>query len=388
MIRKIRIEGYQSLKSVEVELGHFTVILGESNVGKSALLRAVKALVENQTGLDDFLTVGAKVCQVELTLDVEENVLGVLWIKKKNGTQYLVHSTAGDSIDKFGKGVGVPVEVTNVLRMERIEFAPGIRFAPNFHDQFSTPFLLEETGGRVAKMLGEMSGVNLLYRATAEANVRAKRFQQLVESHVITLEALKEKLATYEYIRTTGPRLQEAKTLLADVEKDAKALALMTKFSIEWMSWRGTSDMAHVQQERLMSIDDAILPLEEALMNLADVKLMKGDLLGWLKISLYAKDCGKAKEKMSKLNAVSFGPIEEQANEIFVLRKTRDAWNNALHAVDYCVKYVKELKKEADQRFLCLQSLEKELKICPYCGALLHKEGDNCDRGWGDIITP
>jgi len=379
MIQKIKVEGYQSLKSVELELGRFTVILGESNVGKSAMLRAVKALVENQTGLEDFLTIGMKVCRVELSMDSgNDDVLGVVWEKKKSGTQYHIHSTASQSLDKFGKGVGVPVEVINVLKMERIEFAPGTKFAPNFHDQFSTPFLLEETGGRVAKMLGEMSGVNLLYRANAEANVRAKRQMQKAAELTIALEKQKTQLAAYEFIRVKGPRLQEAKAFLVGVEQSASEVEKMARCFMEFARWQSASVLAHYTVDTLKPVLAASPSLTVAESIMQEIKRMKEVQLSWLKAAVSSKDNRKAIVKLSDLRSVSFVAIGDEADVVFMMRKTGDAWLNATHAVGVCQRFLKELQTKKERATSVLLALEKDLKVCPYCGHPLHKEGETC----------
>lgn len=376
MIRKIKVEGYQSLKSAEIELGKFTVILGESNVGKSALLRSVKAVVENQTGLDDFLTVGMKSCRVELTLQRGEEMIGVIWEKTKKGTQYTIHTK--EASEKLGKGVGVPVEVQNALRMERIDFAQGIRYTPNFHDQFSTPFLLEESGSRVAKMLGEMSGVNLLYRAIAEANVRAKRNGQKANDQATSLEKLSAKLKEYEFIRVKGPKLQEAKQLLAGVEGDAKALSRMQQVYSDWAMWQQASDKAHVLQSSLAPILTIPVPLEEATVGLNDTRIMRDRLVAWLKAAVYARDCGIAKEKISKLKGVVWEPIEEAAEHVFLMRKARDSWAEAGASQAVARGYVLSQTNEVVQTKGRLDILVTKLKVCPFCGHMMHKEGETC----------
>ena len=374
MIRKVRVEGYQSLKDVEVTFGRFTVILGESNVGKSALLRAIKAVVENQTGLD-FLTTGAKVCRVEMSLDAGEDVIGVVWEKRKSGTQYSLHTQA---IEKFGKGVGVPVEIINALKLERIEFAAGIKFSPNFHDQFSTPFLLEETGGRVAKMLGEMSGVNLLYRATAEANVRAKRNSQKAEDYAYALEKLRTALQGYEFIRTKGPALQEAKKQLGTVEAEAKELLGMVKTASSYQTWIHMVDEAEGEALSLAPIKEAEIPLARAEAGMPEIKRGKEVLVSWLKAAVAAKDARKVIQKMEPLAEVDFGTIEEDADTVFLMRKTRDAWDNSRVAAQLCEQYVSEHRAAVKKSETALHALEKELKVCPYCGQPLHKKGESC----------
>ena len=45
MIKAVQVKGYQSLYDIKVELGMFTVIYGESDVGKSAFYRALRGLI-------------------------------------------------------------------------------------------------------------------------------------------------------------------------------------------------------------------------------------------------------------------------------------------------------------------------------------------------------
>ena len=47
MIERVHIQGFQSLADVDLELGGFTVIQGKSNSGKSAFIRALRAVVTN-----------------------------------------------------------------------------------------------------------------------------------------------------------------------------------------------------------------------------------------------------------------------------------------------------------------------------------------------------
>ncbi len=68
MLREIRVKNYQSLRDVKIVPGDFTVIVGESDVGKSALVRAIKAPLINRTG-QDFISDGAKQAGVALSFN-------------------------------------------------------------------------------------------------------------------------------------------------------------------------------------------------------------------------------------------------------------------------------------------------------------------------------
>ena len=48
MLERLEVKDYQSLADIDIPLGRFTVIVGPSGNGKSALIRALRALWENQ----------------------------------------------------------------------------------------------------------------------------------------------------------------------------------------------------------------------------------------------------------------------------------------------------------------------------------------------------
>jgi len=206
MISKIQITNFQSLKEVEIEPGNFTVILGESDLGKSAIVRAISALVNNKTG-QDFIKRGTSGCEISLISGDDS----VTW-KKGKSASYVLN---GKTFEKMGSSV--PEEIEEVLSMGDIDVG-GVRFQPNFHSQFSVPFLVGETGSFRAKILGELSGTNVLFTAAQEARRREQSSKRL---RVIRLEdklKLDSELEKFSYLKEWKTRLVKCKSLLAELE--------------------------------------------------------------------------------------------------------------------------------------------------------------------------
>ncbi len=67
-LTSIKIKNFQSLRAADIELGRVTVIVGQNDLGKSALFRAVRAASEATQGTD-FVTYGAAHSSVELAVD-------------------------------------------------------------------------------------------------------------------------------------------------------------------------------------------------------------------------------------------------------------------------------------------------------------------------------
>lgn len=82
---KLKIKNFQSISDAEIEFPTgITVIQGESNNGKTAILRAVKAIVTNPSGSGHYVQHGKKSAIVELTNNGET----LSWERAKNSTSY------------------------------------------------------------------------------------------------------------------------------------------------------------------------------------------------------------------------------------------------------------------------------------------------------------
>jgi hypothetical protein len=167
VLERVRVKDFQSLRDVDITLGRFTVIVGESGCGKSAFIRSVLKLVRNDavSGTSSgeewsHLPPGASNAEVILNVDDHE----VRWIKGKSNS-YIID---GESLHKVGKGC--PDEVQDVLTMRELTFDGTDHYHLNFAQQFDMPFLLDDSGSRVAKILGEITNVNVLYAANRQAN--------------------------------------------------------------------------------------------------------------------------------------------------------------------------------------------------------------------------
>ena len=65
---KVEIKNYQSIVSQTLEVEGLTVVVGKSNVGKSALLRSISASWFGQSG-DYFIRDGTPNCEVRCVFD-------------------------------------------------------------------------------------------------------------------------------------------------------------------------------------------------------------------------------------------------------------------------------------------------------------------------------
>lgn len=200
MIHSIRVKNYQSHLDTQIELKPLTVIVGPSSAGKSALIRALKALSYNQSG-KDFITHG----QVTTTIEAVTDKGTLTLVKGKPEDSYTI-TIPGKDPEKWTKmGVGVPEDVTKFLGIPS-------KNALNFAGQFDMPYLLKTSAAEVARVLGELTNVSAIFEASREALRRKGTFSSTLKTRQADLEGLLPKQAQFEKLPERIAALEAAET--------------------------------------------------------------------------------------------------------------------------------------------------------------------------------
>jgi DNA repair exonuclease SbcCD ATPase subunit len=219
MLKTIEVTNFQSLRKARVDLGTLTVIVGPNDLGKSALFRAVRAAAEAATGTG-FITYGENLAVVSLEFDD-----GTLtWRKGEGINQYVLGEQTFDRI-----GREVPPDVRDFLALSPVEYSKSLKLNLNFADQDDPPFLIPFPGGisgaDVAKVLGDLTNLNVLYLAVGESE-RERRSKLSLKTvregdRQTTLMQL-ERFATIDQQERRVSRLealvQECSALIGELE--------------------------------------------------------------------------------------------------------------------------------------------------------------------------
>lgn len=207
MIRQIEIANFQSLRKLVVRLGQFTVITGPTGSGKSGFIRAIKLAAFNARGTS-YITRGEKSCSVSVAGDeIEHTGMDDRWSAViQRGSRNAYQLSVGINQKTYTKLEGkVPDPVAEVMRLGEINFA----------GQWDNPYLLDTTGSEVARVLGKLTNVTLLYRAAQEANRRRLASAQLLKTRQDDLARLQSESAQYADLPSEGDRVLAAEASLA-----------------------------------------------------------------------------------------------------------------------------------------------------------------------------
>ena len=119
MIQRLAISGFQSLYDVEIDLEPFTVLVGPSGSGKSAVFRSLRALASNVRGTSAVST-GRK--NFKITAVLEDSTIALERGETQN--KYTVTDSA-DKAETFTKlGGSVPEAVTADLGNSSFQHKP------------------------------------------------------------------------------------------------------------------------------------------------------------------------------------------------------------------------------------------------------------------------
>lgn len=199
MIERVEVRNWQSLKKVDLELGGLTVIVGPSSSGKTALMRALRALASNVRGTS-FITQGAKKASI-----TAHTTNGIITLEKGETTgTYKINDKVYTKL-----AGGVPEDVTKALNLQPITTESS---SINFAGQFDRPYLLDDSGATVARVLGELTNVSRIFSAVREANRRRTATSSLLKTRKTDLAGLIEQAKGFKDLKSQQAAIAQAET--------------------------------------------------------------------------------------------------------------------------------------------------------------------------------
>ncbi|HWI64741.1 MAG TPA: AAA family ATPase [Symbiobacteriaceae bacterium] len=219
-IARVTIENFQSHAKSELDFGRgLNVIIGPSDNGKSAVLRAIRWALYNEPRGSEFVRSGARECRVTVTMSDGVEITRELTLTKSGApsrNRYLVKAPGAEETQVFeGFGTEVPAEVIRAHGMPQVLLDTDKRVLLSFGSQLEGPFLMAESGSLRARAIGRLLGVHVVDAAMRNT----QRDQRTVKQETARLEQRLEQydrdLEQYADIPEQEERLERAEVLLA-----------------------------------------------------------------------------------------------------------------------------------------------------------------------------
>lgn len=193
---KVSANDFQSWRAFEVEVEGLTVIVGPSNIGKSAVFRAVRGICRNEIEAG-HIRKGAD--ETKISVEFEGNTATVA--RNAKGTSYTVNG------EDFGKLAGDIPSSMATWGFQPVEVGAA-SIDPVFASQFDAPFLLTSTPAERNAVFGAFSSTEKLDAGRKEIKAEitaldseAKTLGAEIERKLTEFGSLKdtlETISTYE----------------------------------------------------------------------------------------------------------------------------------------------------------------------------------------------
>ena len=317
MIQRIELTGFQSHQHTVLEMvPGLNVLVGETNSGKTAVLRAIEWVVRNRPlkPQNELLSRKSDECVVEIT--TSRGSVRREWSKKFNG--YVLTDTQGKKATYRDLRGDVPPEVRMILDLGDI----------NIQDQWSPVFLFDLSPGQVSRYVSDLLGFDPLDQAVSRAKTWAQERARDAVRMDAELKEARAELERFSYVDALLPRMARVEAKEQRIARLVEELRELRRAAYEVAARRLEVERLKVQQPTvdLDSLQDKIHRIEQ-------LEERRDELLA-------AADCVRSAR----------GDVETRREEFAAAERELDAARTA--QVDALI----------------------DLRVCPTCGADVDRE--------------
>jgi len=355
MIKSLTIENYQSHKNSFLEFSTgINVISGQSNNGKTAILRALNWVITNRPqGIAFKSTFSDKkeTCRVSLIINDTEI------IRERNNSinSYQIGSSFLYKDNTYFTTIGndVPSEVSSAINISDINCA----------SQFERHFLLMDSPGEVGRTINKvvkLDDIDALISNISSKITSTNKELDIKKQDLDKLNLSLEKFKDYDLIENLVNQIVEYDSKVKTIENKVKLLSYIVTEGV-----RVEAIITSIEN-RYEGLEDEIKVLEQVWLDYnTNLALMRD--LGKITIDLAILDINieatetilKQGEGLPELesNVIKYLATSDVLNKIMNLKKD---WDGYFESMKKDEKLIIVYKNEFD-------ALLKEIGICPLC---------------------
>lgn len=227
-IAKLHIHNFQSHEDLTIDIAPMlTTLVGASDAGKSAVIRALRWALFNEPSGTQYIRVGTHDTFVRVEFSDGSSLLRA---RDRSENYYVLKDASGDSIRLEGFGVSVPVEVTNFTGIRKVQIGEKDSLAVNIAGQLEGPFLLGEKSAVRAEAIGRLAGTDRIDAAHRTANADRFSNQRRIGQLLLDEQKLEEQQKEYDYLPSLGEiinKLEKVREQAGDTQEKLKPLHLL-----------------------------------------------------------------------------------------------------------------------------------------------------------------
>lgn len=344
MINELQIKNFQSHKDSTL---HFdkgvNCIVGQTDSGKSSIIRALKLVVYNEPNGDSYISNWGGPASVSIKV----SDLEVIRTKSKSKNEYSL-SSIETPFTAFGQTV--PEEIKQALNLEGI----------NLQQQLDPHFLLSETSGKVALHFNKIAKLDKIDRAQSNVQKEINAINSEIKHRKKELEIKEDKLKEFTDLDSLEWDLEDLESLEKKrLSKESKAKEI-TKLGNQINGIEQEIHLAEKEVQAEKSID--------VVLGLYDEKAKKQS-----KLIEFQKVINKISKTLANIESIEkVVKAEASINKVLKLYEKRQKAALSANKIEKLYKTTKKVKERLTSKEIELKELEETYKkefpeVCPLC---------------------
>ena len=218
MLKRLQLNNLQSHKSSDIIFGkRVNVLLGKSNAGKTTIFRALDWIENNSTSGSKLLSSFAKrgdICSAKLL--TTDGQVERFYSKSTNG-----YKLNGVELKAIGKGT--PQEVSDALNFSDLN-------TKSQHDPF---FMLNDSGGKIAKRLNELVDLEIIDTTISNLNSKSRALNSKLKFKKEELEEKNLELEKYKDVDYAIGAFKKIEVIVVEKETTQKEIVELSKMILD-----------------------------------------------------------------------------------------------------------------------------------------------------------
>ena len=245
MISRITIHNFQCHKHLDLDLGRSTVLSGNSNSGKTAVLRALYWVLFNTPSGDAYVSYWAK-NKTKFKADEYTSVIVEVdghIIERKRSNDFNGYIVDGKVYEALR--TAVPDDVTKIFNLADA----------SVQRQMDAPFLLAATPGEASQYLNSLAGLECVDEILSIAKRNVADTSATLEETKDSVDALTKEVSSYEWVESAEDLLKKATDEEPTINSLTHRIEALSKLIMDYKAIRNYPDIP----EWLVSGDRSVI---------------------------------------------------------------------------------------------------------------------------------
>lgn len=214
MLKQLDIENYQSHKQTTLKFHkRLNVIVGKTDSGKTAVIRALRWVLQNRPLGTSFRSKWGGDTKVSCKF----NDGTVTRFKSDNNDYYELTLPDEKKLEFRALNKDVPAEIVQFLNMKEV----------NLQRQFDQPFLLSNTPGQIAAYFNRIAGIDVIDIAAKNARKEITELNQVIRGQKEDIKNKIERLNSFNFIETAEEELKDLEEKQKELDKKEQNIELI-----------------------------------------------------------------------------------------------------------------------------------------------------------------